>query len=45
MPEFSVCEPEALGFIVIPFFTGRECDSANYCIVRTVSHGAVRNKE
>ena len=45
MPEFSVYEPEALGFITIPFFTGRECGSANYCMVRTVSRGEVRNKE
>ena len=45
MPQFSVYEPEALGFITIPFFDSRECASASYCMVRTVSRGAVRNKE
>ena len=45
MPEFNVYEPEALGFITIPFFTGRECGAANYCMLRTISRGSVRNKE
>ena len=45
MPQFSVYEPEALGFIVIPFFTGPDSGGVNYCMLRTVSRGAVRNKE
>ena len=45
LPQFSVYEPEALGFIVIPFFTGPSRKSANYCMVRTISRGQVKNKE
>lgn len=45
MPEFSVWEPEALGFVVIPFFDDATCGSAHYCMCRTISRGAVRNKE
>lgn len=45
MPEFNVWEPEALGYITIPFFTGKQCDAANYCMLRTISRGEVRNKE
>ena len=45
MPEFRVYEPEALGFITIPFFHTPECDSTTYCMLRTISRGEVRNKE
>jgi replicative DNA helicase len=45
MPEFHVWEPEALGFVVIPFFDDAGCASAHYCMCRTVSRGKVRNKE
>lgn len=45
MPQFAVYEPEALGFITIPFFVDRECGTANYCMARTISRGQVRNKE
>ncbi|MBQ9043565.1 MAG: toprim domain-containing protein [Eggerthellaceae bacterium] len=44
MPQFRVYEPEALGFITIPFWN-RDFTVANYCMVRTISRGDVRNKE
>lgn len=44
-PKFSVYEPNALGFIVIPFFTDSKCSATNYCMMRTVSRQEVRNKE
>ncbi|WP_165043055.1 toprim domain-containing protein [Adlercreutzia sp. ZJ138] len=45
MPEFSVYEPRALGFITIPFWN-RDFSIANYCMVRTVCRpGDARNKE
>ena len=44
MPEFRVWEPEALGFITIPFWN-RDFSEANYCMLRTISRGEVRNKE
>lgn len=44
MHQFSVNEPEALGFITIPFWN-RRFTEARYCMVRTVSRGKVRNKE
>ena len=44
MPEFSLFEPDALGFITIPFWN-RDFSEARYCMVRTVSRGAVHNKE
>ena len=44
MPEFRVWEPEALGFITIPFWSA-DYKAANYCMVRTISRGKVRNKE
>lgn len=45
MPEFRVWEPEALGFVTIPFFDDAGCGSAHYCMCRTISRGEVRNKE
>ena len=45
MPEFKVYEPEALGYITIPFFTDSTCGEANYCMLRTISRGKVRCKE
>lgn len=44
MPQFKVWEPEALGFITIPFWN-QDCSEARYCMLRTVSRGQVRNKE
>lgn len=44
MPQFRVYEPEALGFITIPFWSA-DFSEARYCMVRTISNGAVRNKE
>ena len=44
MPAFRVWEPEALGFVTIPFWSA-DYRAANYCMVRTISRGAVRNKE
>ena len=44
MSQFKVSEPEALGFITIPFWD-RRFKEARYCMVRTISRGAVRNKE
>lgn len=45
MPEFSVYEPNALGFIVIPFWN-EDFTKANYCMLRTIpGTGKVNNKE
>ena len=45
MPEFSVYEPKAFGFITIPFWN-KDFSTANYCMVRTVCRpGDARNKE
>lgn len=44
MDEFSWYEPEALGFVVIPFYD-EEFGEARYCMARTVSRGKVVNKE
>ncbi|MBQ9003853.1 MAG: toprim domain-containing protein [Eggerthellaceae bacterium] len=44
MPQFRVYEPEALGYIVIPFWN-RGFTEARYCMARTISRGALRNKE
>ena len=45
MPEFSVYEPKAFGFITIPFWN-KDFSTANYCMVRTVCKpGSARNKE
>lgn len=44
MPQFRVWEPEALGFITIPFWN-HDCSEARYCMLRTISRGQVRNKE
>ena len=44
MPEFRVWEPEALGWITIPFWNA-DFTQANYCMLRTISRGEVRNKE
>ena len=45
MPQFSVYEPEALGFITMPFPTDSAFTRVNYVMVRTISRGEVRNKE
>ena len=45
LPQFAVYEPEALGFIVIPFFVDESFSAVNYCMVRTISRGEIRNKE
>lgn len=45
LPEFAVFEPEALGFITIPFFCDAAHSTANYCMARTVGRRGVRNKE
>lgn len=45
MPEFRVFEPEAFGFITIPFWS-KDFSTADYCMVRTVCKpGDARNKE
>ena len=44
MPQFGVYEPEALGFVVIPFWNASFTE-ARYCMARTVSRGEIRNKE
>ena len=44
MEQFRVYEPEALGFITIPFWN-EDFSEARYCMVRTISRGEVRNKE
>lgn len=44
MPQFKVWEPEALGFITIPFWNA-DFTEARYCMLRTISRGQVRNKE
>lgn len=44
MPEFRWHEPDALGFVIIPFFD-EGCETARYAMARTVSRGRVVNKE
>lgn len=44
MAQFRVWEPEAAGFVVIPFWDA-DFAEARYCMARTVSRGRVRNKE
>lgn len=45
MPEFSVWEPRALGFVVVPFWDEAMAD-ARYCMLRTVpGDGGTNNKE
>ena len=44
MHQFRLWEPEAEGFITMPFWN-RDFSQAHYCMVRTISHGKVRNKE
>lgn len=44
IPEFSVCEPTAKGFVMIPFYD-EGCVSASYCIARPVGGGSITNKE
>ena len=44
MDQFRVYEPEALGFITIPFWN-EDFSEARYCMLRTISRGEVRNKE
>ena len=44
MPEFRVGEKGAAGFVTIPFWNA-DFTKADYCMMRTVSAGEVRNKE
>lgn len=44
MGEFSWYEPEALGFVVIPFYD-EHCTSATYVMARTICRGKANNKE
>ena len=44
MAEFHWYEPEALGFVTIPF-CDKHCDAVTYAMARTISRGAVNNKE
>ena len=45
LPQFSVNEPHARGFITIPFYN-RDFSAADYCMLRTIpGNGEVRNKE
>lgn len=44
IPEFCIYEPEASGFIMIPFYN-KEFSSANYCIARPAGNTAFNNKE
>lgn len=44
IPEFSIYEPEARGFVMIPFYD-EDAKSANYCIARPVGTASPTNKE
>lgn len=44
MPQFKVWEPDAVGFVTIPFWN-HVFSEARYCMLRTVSDGVARNKE
>lgn len=44
MGQFRIYEPSAAGYVVIPFWS-QDGGSCNYAMVRTISHGYVRNKE
>lgn len=44
MGQFSIYEPHAVGYLVIPFWS-QDFRRANYVMVRTISHGQVRHKE
>lgn len=44
MHQFRYFEPEAEGFIVIPFYDEGFVE-ANYCVARTISRGTVQRKE
>ena len=43
-PRFRVSEPDAVGYITVTFWNA-DFTAANYCMLRTVSDGEVRNKE
>lgn len=44
VPEFSIYEPTAKGFVMIPFYDA-ECTSANYCVARPVGTESITCKE
>lgn len=44
IPEFSIYEPKAEGFAMIPFYD-KGCASANYCIARPVGSASATRKE
>ena len=46
MPEFNAYEPDASGYVVIPYWN-RDCTQANYAMLRTIPRGGSkpRNKE
>lgn len=44
MGQFGVYEPEAQGFVVIPFWS-QDFSHCNYAMLRTVSRGSARHKE
>ena len=44
MPSFRCCEPDAFGYITIPYFD-RDCRTASYVVLRTVCRGDPNRKE
>lgn len=44
MGQFRVFEPEAAGFVTIPYWS-RDFSEAHYCMLRTIGKGEVRCKE
>ncbi len=44
IPEFCIYEPNAKGFVMIPFYDA-DLTSANYCIARPIGEGSVTHKE
>lgn len=44
IPEFSIYEPGALGFVMIPYYD-QQCDGAVYCMARSVGNEDVNVKE
>lgn len=44
IPEFAIYEPEATGFVMIPFY-GEDPSSANYCIARPIGSLSIIHKE
>lgn len=44
IPEFAIYEPEATGFVMIPFYN-EDHTSANYCIARPIGSLSITHKE